>query len=87
MKHKVVSKAIHKKLPYSGGPTIQWSNFWLKWWWDAVGPSKKVSWRPKFFIYMRMANVHSFSFGPMKIVWPARWLEGPARQSHPEVFK
>lgn len=34
----------------------------------------------------RLANAWSIYVGPVHIVTPARWLEGPARTLYPEAF-
>jgi hypothetical protein len=42
---------------------------------------------PCFFVKFRMANARQWHFGRLVVHMRAPWLEGPARQMHPEVFK
>jgi hypothetical protein len=42
--------------------------------------------RLAFFQKMRGANFLSVMVGPLDIMLPMRWLEGPARTQHPKAF-
>ena len=52
--------------------------FWVEIWPKPLG---------RFFVRFRMANARQWHFGRLVIHMRAPWLEGPARQMHPEAFK
>lgn len=80
----VVSKALHKRLPSAGRLTVHWHGFWFRWLLSDI--KRKNVRRSTFFLNMRLANARDITIGPIGITIPCRWLDGPARQLHPEIY-
>ena len=67
-----------KKLPKSSLLNVQIGWYWFR----------NDYWRTtRWFMKTRGANFASVWLGPVCITWRMPWLEGPARQLHPEAFK
>lgn len=80
----VVNKDLHKRLPSAGRLTVRWHGFWFRWLLRDI--KRNDLRRSTFFLNMRLANARDIVIGPIGITVPCRWLEGPARQLHPEIY-
>lgn len=85
-----VSKELDKKLPQAGRPRIRWCWYWFR----SAGRNIRVAWRERrpdllslaFYMKTRGANFWQIYVGPVDIIWPARWLDGPASVLHSKVY-
>lgn len=59
------------RLPKARLFSIYWDKHFRQWPW---------------FYHFRFANARLVFLGPLRFTLRAPWLEGPARQLHPEVF-
>lgn len=84
MMRELVSKEMHKKLPQAGRVRVGWHWFWFSWFWGDI--KRRKLWRGSFYLNTRIANAREVSIGPVYIMIPCRWLAGPARQLHPEIY-
>jgi hypothetical protein len=85
MRREYVTNEQAKRLPHAGRIRIRFKT----WWFARAWGDRKQPWRlqrTNFWMSTRGANYGQVWVGPFSIIWPARWLKGPARALHPEVF-
>ena len=91
MRWQTVSKEQHRKLPQAGRTTVRWQWFWFR----NAAQDIRAAWRTRttrylrtaFYMRTRGANYGQVWIGPVTIIWPMRWLDGPARTLHPDAFE
>ena len=82
----MLTQEVTDKLPKAPWK-VQWHGFWFRRVFDSIRLRHERRLWPAFYLSSRNANAQITYVGPLCVIRPMPWLEGPARSLHPELFK